>query len=114
MNEFINFDAIRAVVGDDDKVHRRLYQAYIDSAEECVTKITNAFKEKDLESVSSIGHKLKSASRTVGALKVTEIAERLEKQVMALEDDELMLLIKELSDQQSIVEKLLLEKISHQ
>ena len=112
MNELIDFDAIRSVVGDDGDIHHRLYKSYIKSASECVGNICKFHTEKDRQNVIMSAHQLKSAARTVGALQVCDIAEKLEKHALSLDDDELALLVEELSVQQSLVEALLQAKIS--
>ena len=66
------------MVGDYPEMHRRLLDKFLLSSEEYVNAIECATEAGDLESVAGVAHKMKSAARTVGALKLGELCQKLE------------------------------------
>jgi CheY-like chemotaxis protein len=66
------------VVGDDANVHRVLFESFIKSAETAVSAINAAIENEAIEVVIKQTHKLKSASRNMGAVKLADLCEAME------------------------------------
>lgn len=66
------------MVGDHPEMHRRLLDKFLLSSEEQVATIVSAVATGDLETVAVLAHKMKSAARTVGALRLGELCQELE------------------------------------
>jgi CheY-like chemotaxis protein/HPt (histidine-containing phosphotransfer) domain-containing protein len=66
------------MVGDNPDMHRRLLNKFVSGTEEHIAAIMSAAAAGDLDTVSGIAHKMKSAARTVGALRLGNICQKLE------------------------------------
>ena len=82
--------------GDED-IYMETLTVYAESAAESADEIDRLWRERDIENVTVKVHALKSTSRVIGAMKLGDFAERLEKagndgDVQTLEDnmDELL------------------------
>jgi signal transduction histidine kinase/DNA-binding response OmpR family regulator len=69
---------LRETFGDDEETIREIMQDYIDPAGETVAEIDAAYAAKDAAQIGAAGHKLKSASRSIGADGLADICARLE------------------------------------
>ncbi len=56
----------------------RLAELYLSTAPKSVQQILTAVAERDLERIRATAHNLKSASATIGAQKVSQLARQLE------------------------------------
>ncbi|MCR5626845.1 MAG: response regulator [Lachnospiraceae bacterium] len=65
--------------GDDAELYAELLEVFKDSIEETSEKINSCYKEKDWENYRILVHSLKSNSRGIGAQKLSEAAEAVEK-----------------------------------
>jgi len=67
---------------DDDEDEREFSKSivfgFFEQAEQTFTKLDDALKEKDLATVSSLGHFLKGSSATLGLTKVKDSCEKLQ------------------------------------
>jgi len=66
------------VIGDDANVHRTLFESFIKSAQSAISAINTAAKSDTTEVVIKQAHKLKSASRNMGAVKLADLCEAME------------------------------------
>jgi CheY-like chemotaxis protein/HPt (histidine-containing phosphotransfer) domain-containing protein/anti-sigma regulatory factor (Ser/Thr protein kinase) len=66
------------LVGDNPAMHRRLLDKFLINATVQVTEITAAAAASDTTTLAGIAHTLKSAARSVGALALGELCQRLE------------------------------------
>jgi gluconate 2-dehydrogenase len=66
------------VVGDNPAMHRRLLDRYIANAREQMAAIALASAAGEPHAVGELAHKLKSSSRSVGALFLGELCQKLE------------------------------------
>jgi len=69
---------LRDTFGDDDETILEIMQDYIDPANETVGEIRSAYSAHDAAQIGAAGHKLKSASRSIGADGLADICARLE------------------------------------
>ena len=69
---------LRDTFGDDDETILEIMQDYIDPASETVGEIRSAYSAHDAVQIGAAGHKLKSASRSIGADGLADICARLE------------------------------------
>ena len=69
---------LRETFGDDEETIREIMQDYVGPAGETVGEIDAAYEAKDAAQIGAAGHKLKSASRSIGAYGLADICARLE------------------------------------
>jgi signal transduction histidine kinase/CheY-like chemotaxis protein/HPt (histidine-containing phosphotransfer) domain-containing protein len=69
---------LRETFGDDEETIREIMQDYVDPASQTVGEIDNAYDAHNAEQIGAAGHKLKSASRSIGADGLADICARLE------------------------------------
>ncbi|MBT3702100.1 MAG: response regulator, partial [Alphaproteobacteria bacterium] len=69
---------LRETFGDDEETIREIMQDYVGPAGETVGEIDAAYEAKDAAQIGAAGHKLKSASRSIGADGLADICARLE------------------------------------
>ncbi len=76
-----SFDAavLRRLLGDDDALSVQIRQCYLLSADVAVPTLRHAATVADWPAAEALGHQLKSASRSVGALAMGEYCEQLER-----------------------------------
>ncbi len=65
-------------VGSDTGIRRRLISKYLDSARTQLAELDAAIQAADWAAASAVAHKLKSSSRTTGALQLGEHCQALE------------------------------------
>jgi PAS domain S-box-containing protein len=66
------------LVGDNPPMHRRLLEKFLPNAEKQVNEITAAAGADDTATLAGVAHTLKSAARSVGALYLGALCQRLE------------------------------------
>lgn len=69
------------LVGSDELVINELLGDYLESARDHSETIAKAWQTHDLNQIASVAHKLKSSSRSVGALRLGEVCATLEQAV---------------------------------
>ncbi|TAK27320.1 MAG: PAS domain S-box protein [Myxococcaceae bacterium] len=75
----LDVNALRALVGDDERVIRRLLNQYQTSAAALVEAVRAKHAAGDLDGVAGAAHKLKSSSRSVGAMAFAEACAAMER-----------------------------------
>jgi PAS domain S-box-containing protein len=73
-----NPDTLTDLVGDNPAMHRRLLGRFLTNAETQVAEITTGAAAKDTANLAGVAHTLKSAARSVGALRLGERCQSLE------------------------------------
>ena len=73
-----NPDTLTDLVGDNPAMHRRLLGRFLANAETQVAEITTGAAAKDTANLAGVAHTLKSAARSVGALRLGERCQSLE------------------------------------
>jgi signal transduction histidine kinase/CheY-like chemotaxis protein/HPt (histidine-containing phosphotransfer) domain-containing protein len=86
------------MVGDNPAMQRRLLEKFLLSANDQVTHTIAAAAISDTVSVRKITHSLKSAARTVGALQLGELCQRLETAGNLDDATQCSMLVSELSE----------------
>jgi len=71
--------ALHRITGDDPAVQSRLLAKYLSTATDVLQEIVLAIERQDWKTAASLGHKLKSSSRSVGAMKLGALCEALER-----------------------------------
>ena len=66
------------LVGDNPAMHRRLLEKFLTNAEKQVAAIIAAAESDDCTALADVAHPLKSSARSVGALRLGELCQRLE------------------------------------
>ena len=79
--EFLDWDAntLTTIVGDDRNLHARLLNMFLVNAQEQRNSLEQAIASGDTEAVGNIAHSLKSSARTIGALRLGEFCQAIEK-----------------------------------
>jgi HPt (histidine-containing phosphotransfer) domain-containing protein len=73
-----NPDTLTDLVGDNPAMHRRLLGRFLANAETQVAEITTGAAAKDTANLAGVAHTLKSAARSVGALRLGERCQSME------------------------------------
>ena len=77
-DQLVNPETLRELVGDDPAIIRQLLQSYLDASRGYADELQTANTADDITVVGAIAHKLKSASRAVGALSLGDLCADLE------------------------------------
>ncbi len=77
----LDHSVLSALVGDDPTILRALRQQYVAELQAGLGEMDLAMEQADPQRVRAVAHKLKSASRTVGAMELGDCLERLERSV---------------------------------
>ena len=72
--------ALSRIVGDNQATQKRLLDKYLNTAQETVTGMRISAAGADWAQASELAHKLKSSSRSVGAMRLGALCEALERQ----------------------------------
>lgn len=77
----VTFDpsVLEASVGPDRALHRDIHQDFIATATKTIEQMAEAEDAGHAERLSSLAHRLKGSARTVGALRLADLCERLER-----------------------------------
>ena len=80
MNDTLDIDigALVSLIGDDPAKHRILLQKYVQTAGDSIAEIRAAREQRDAEPIRRISHRLKSSSRSIGALRLAGVFQSLE------------------------------------
>ena len=89
MKNVMDISVLIALVGDDVDAVREVLNDYLDSARRQAMELTVARAEDDIRQIGVITHKLKSSSRSVGALALADLCAKLEGASLAGRRDEL-------------------------
>jgi CheY-like chemotaxis protein len=73
-----NPNTLNMMVGHNPEVHQRLLQKFLPNADLQCQQISTALQAGDLTALTMTAHALKSAARSVGALALGELCQRLE------------------------------------
>jgi two-component system sensor histidine kinase/response regulator len=74
----VQVSALEALVGTDPQLIQELLQEFAVSAARLAAELTRACKEGQSRTAAEVAHKLKSSSRSVGALQLGELAAAME------------------------------------
>lgn len=74
----LDISILQELIGDDQAVTNELLQGYLESSSHQTTRLMAAWQQHDLNEIEMLAHKLKSSSRSVGALKLGELCVILE------------------------------------
>lgn len=74
----LDVDVLRGLVGDDPELVAEILVEFAESMRETVPEIERALVDGDLRVASQLGHKLKSAARSVGALPLADVCSAIE------------------------------------
>ena len=77
-NEVINISILKQMVGDDPDLHRELFEEFVVSTSDNIKKIQDAYSNRDAVEIVSSAHKLKSSSKAMGAVELSEVCQGLE------------------------------------
>ncbi len=70
---------LRELVGDDDDTVNEFVHEYAQSARPLVEQLLAALREQDTRVAMQVAHKIKSASRSVGAMELAHLCETIER-----------------------------------
>lgn len=75
----IDLSVLAQIVGSEPEKMYRFGQMFLETAEDTIAQMQVAYLADDTQTISALGHKLKSSARTVGANSFAEICEALER-----------------------------------
>jgi HPt (histidine-containing phosphotransfer) domain-containing protein len=76
--QVVDVSVLQGLVGDDPQVLRRFLAGYRAEAERLAQEMRAACDANDIRQVGAIAHKLKSSSRSIGALALGDLCAELE------------------------------------
>lgn len=77
-DDVIDVDVLKSLIGDDDKVVRDFLAHFVTAASAAMDELREACGCADYKKVGTIAHKLKSSSRSVGAMALGDLCAELE------------------------------------
>lgn len=84
----LNPMVLSELVGGDEQVINELLGDYLESVRGHAHAVVQAWQAHDLNKIASVAHKLKSSSRSVGALRLGELCAKLEQAVKSNRHDD--------------------------
>lgn len=103
----VDIQVLKALIGDDSEMLKELLQEYRVNAAETGKDLHAAFKTKEWNIVGSTAHKLKSSSRSVGAMALGELCAKLEQAGKANDIHRLETLLPQFDQEMAKVDKYL-------
>jgi two-component system sensor histidine kinase/response regulator len=79
----VQVSALEALIGTDPRLIRKFLGKFAVNAARLAAELTQACKEGHLHAAAELAHKLKSSSRAVGALQLSELAAAIEAAAIA-------------------------------
>jgi len=80
--KYINLEEIKKVIGDSNDDIFDILMEYKDISNKYISDMDEAFSSCNNSEMGRIAHKLKSSARFIGALKLGELAEKIEKTLL--------------------------------
>jgi HPt (histidine-containing phosphotransfer) domain-containing protein len=74
----LDASTLSQLLGENPDLERSILEDYLDSTKELVDALVEAINAGDTVAAGKTAHKLKSASRTLGALKLGELCQEME------------------------------------
>ena len=74
----LDINVLKGCIGDDDEGVDEFLRSYLDSSAKAAAALHEAHRARRADTISGIGHSLKSTARTVGAIDVGELCAQLE------------------------------------
>lgn len=97
--KYINLEEIKKVIGDSNDDIFDILMEYKDISNKYISDMDEAFSSCNNSEMGRIAHKLKSSARFIGALKLGELAEKIEKNAITGITDEFKELYGEFKDE---------------
>ncbi len=102
-NESVDISMITSLVGDDHGRHCKLFGSFTKSMPKMIEDIKHAHESHDADAVRLHAHKMKSSSRSMGANRLTDLCEGLEKAGRESEWKQIDNLVSQLDDSYTAV-----------
>ena len=78
VHDAVDLDVLTQSTGDKPELHQHLLRSYREALDDELDNIQQAFAWKNNEQIAEYTHKLKSSSRSLGAMAMAQICEQLE------------------------------------
>ncbi|HEY6094756.1 MAG TPA: PAS domain S-box protein [Gallionellaceae bacterium] len=76
--EVIDLSVLAQMVNDDPKKIRKFAAKFLETADKGMTEIVTALDQADFLTLAAVGHRIKAAARTVGAMGFADLCQELE------------------------------------
>ncbi len=96
VDEAIDLSVLAQSTGDKPDLHRHLLKSYYEALEDELDSMQQAFAWKNSEQIADYAHKLKSSSRSLGAMDMAQTCQQLETKATDAEWDEIEKLMPQL------------------
>ena len=96
LDKVVDLSVLTQSTGDKPDLHRHLMKSYLEALEGEIDNIQQAFSWKNAEQIGEYAHKLKSSSRSLGAMIMADICQQLETAANAADWGELETLMPQL------------------
>ena len=70
--------SLNQLVGDNSSMHQRLLSKFLNKGKDEIAAISVACSQQDIAAITNLAHTLKSASRSVGAIALADLCEKIE------------------------------------
>jgi CheY-like chemotaxis protein/HPt (histidine-containing phosphotransfer) domain-containing protein len=78
VDQVFNPMTLNELVGDNPAMHKRLLTKYLSKGQDEIAAIEVVSNQQEIAAIANLAHTLKSASRSVGAIKLGELCEHIE------------------------------------
>ena len=94
----IDFSVLNRTVGNNKKKHLYLLEVFVKSAGETLQDLGNAIRHKAFSDIKFVAHKLKSSSKSIGAVSMIDISAEIEAKATLKEDNDFEYLFAKLNE----------------
>lgn len=78
-SKLLDIEKLRYITMEDDDLAKEILLDFLIESKQIISNLKVSIKNKNLEKVTSLSHKLKGSSASVGAISITEFSEKIEK-----------------------------------
>ena len=108
----LDVNVLKALVGDDDDVIEDFLTEYLSSANDIMAELDAEYTKGDLAKIGSLVHRLKSTSRSVGAMPLGDLSADIENACKANDKERVKGAQKQLSEMFNSVKHSIMEEIT--
>lgn len=77
-NRVLDYQYALAELEGDEEIYQEVLEIYLEDTPELIIRIQQAYSNGDIDSLLLEAHSLKSSSRAIGGIRLSDIAARLE------------------------------------
>lgn len=109
----LNLDILRELVGSDPALLREFLTIWRSSSAPLIEELRQAFQAQDTDTMSSVAHRFKSSSRSIGALPLGDLCADMEMACRAHDHDEISTLMQRFEELYSETDAAVANTLDH-